>query len=652
MTDGAHRKRILIVDDIPGNIKVLMEILGDGYDISIATSGSTALQIVAKKVPDMILLDIIMPDMDGFELYAKLRTMASLRDVPVIFITAQSEPENETHGLALGAVDFIARPINPAVILARVKTHLALKDAQREALQAAHAKSQYLAYMSHEIRSPLNGILGLVGLLAKRKSQDPKSLQFLELIEQSGQHLLAVVNDILDHSKIEANKVSLENIPFNLRELLAKTLDLFSLSAKEKRIKLGWRCTDAVPAIIFGDPNRLRQVLYNLVANAIKFTKKGRVDLEVGMAGCCEESLTVQFAVRDTGIGIPPDVLNVLFQPFAQADASIARTFGGTGLGLSICASLVRLMGGEIQVESRPGEGSCFSFTATFSRSFVPAEPALANLATPTAAILGDCRILVVDDIETNRVFLGELLATLGIRQVELACDGQEALARLHEQAFDLVLMDCHMPVLNGLEVTRTLRGQEAAGGKGARTPVIALTASITETDRARCFAAGMDDFLAKPVDAQILLQVLHRWLRVTPGPSAVEPTPDLAIRPDLAPESAAGSPLDETAFDAESRIMGKERMDRLVRAFFQDLERNMVALRMAVAAQDAHKIFEVAHALKGCCGAVYATGMTRHCEEMQQVGKTGALGRATPLLEQLEVEHALLRKTLEKKRT
>ncbi|MBF0462548.1 MAG: response regulator [Magnetococcales bacterium] len=653
MTSKNKKPIILVVDDMPVNIKVLVTVLNPDYTVVVAASGQEALQVVADEPPDMILLDIMMPEMDGFKVCEKLKSMASTRDIPVLFITAKTETEDETHGLALGAVDFITKPINKSVVLARVKTHLALRKAQTQALQAAQAKSQFLAHMSHEIRTPLNGILGFADLLGKR-SLDAKARQFLEIIQQSGQHLLAVVNDILDYSKIEANKVSLENVAFDLKELLAKTLDLLSLSAQDKGINLALRCAEEVPAVICGDPSRLRQVLFNLVANAIKFTQQGQVDLDVRWVQTLEESVTLQFSVRDTGIGISPDRLATLFQPFVQADISTTRQFGGTGLGLSICTNLVRLMGGEIQVDSEPGKGSCFHFTATFTLSTLTAGQAIhaPDPQQPSTPFHDHCHLLVVDDVAINRMFLSETLPLLGIDSFELACNGQEALERLQEQSFDLVLMDCRMPVMDGFMATRTLRHWEESTGKPRRTPVVALTAGATEDDRAHCLAAGMDDFLTKPVNDQALLKVLHRWLVTTPTIDTPKTEPGQKEEQAMASVTITDGSMDEAALDGKIRKIGKERMGRLVHAFFQDMTRNMDTLRISVKAQDATKILEAAHALKGCCGVVHATRMLRQCGEMQSMGRIGAIQGTTGLLEQLETECISVQKILEEKLT
>ena len=309
-------------------------------------------------------------------------------------------------------------------------------------------------------------------------------------------------------------------------------------------------------------------------------------------------------------------------------------------------------MGGEIRVDSQPGEGSCFHFTVPFVCSTVPSEP---SAPIPVAWESAESfsmppHLLVVDDVKINRLFLSETLPLLGIHSFELASNGQEALERLQEHSFDLVLMDCQMPVMDGYDATRALRCREQAEGKARRTPVIALTAGATEDDRAHSLAAGMDDLLTKPVRSEELRSVLTRWLRATTLPAESKPTAHPEERPSEAETTSSDFPVNEAAFDVEYRAMGKERVGRLVRAFFQDMTRNMEALRAAVQARDAIKIDRAAHALKGCCGVVYATRMIQQCKEMQSMGRSGALQGVTRLLEQLEEEGTLVQETLGKK--
>ncbi|MBF0211989.1 MAG: response regulator [Magnetococcales bacterium] len=650
-----RKSAILIVDDVPANIKVLARALMYDYEVSAAISGEEALQIVAEALPDLILLDIQMPGMNGFTVCERLKANEATKDIIVIFITGENDPDSEIHGLSVGAVDFIVKPINPPVMLSRIKMQLALKKAEMQALQDARSKSQFLALMSHEIRTPLNGIIGFANLLAKQPLSVQGS-QFLDIMRKSGKHLLTIVNDILDYSKIESGRVVLEEIPFDVRKIVSDVGDLITLSAEEKGITLSWRCQETVPAVICGDPNRLRQILFNLTSNAVKFTLQGQVDLEVSLVPGRNERIALQFSVRDTGIGISEEGLKSLFKPFVQADVSTTRAFGGTGLGLVICSRLIRLMGGEIQVESEPGKGSNFYFTVHFVNSFLTSEELedAAKNHDEALKLNKKIRILVVEDVEVNRLYISDLLYSLDIRSFELVCNGLEALEALKINFYDLVLMDCRMPVMDGFDATRALRRFEKET-KRPHTPVIALTANVTEEDRLNCLAAGMDGFLTKPIEEQALLSELAHWFGVVLDENDSKESSGSALKEKLTMVSIPGaasptSPLDESRLAEKAIKMGKERFDRLLRAFFQDLEKNMTVLYDAVNERDAEKISQGAHAMKGCCSVVHAEGIIQLCGEIESKGRRGEIQEITMLFEQLEREYSGLLNVLKNK--
>jgi signal transduction histidine kinase/HPt (histidine-containing phosphotransfer) domain-containing protein len=655
MTGGARKSTVLIVDDSPINIKDLSHALMDDFEVSVAISGEEALLIIDELLPDIILLDIMMPGMDGFAVCKQIKENPVTRDIPVIFITADNDTINETRGLSIGAVDFIAKPINKPVLIARINTHMALKKAEKLALQAVKSKSQFLAMMSHEIRTPLNGIIGFANLLAKQPLNE-QGHQFLDIIRKSSKHLLVIVNDILDYSKIESDKIILESIPLDIRKIVLGVSDLLALSARDKGIGFFWHCADEVPASVCGDPNRLRQVLFNLTSNAIKFTLQGQVELKVVVEKSRGDAIALHFWVRDTGIGIAPDAMEYLFQPFSQADTSTTRNFGGTGLGLVICARLVNLMGGEIQVESELERGSCFHFTAWFTLSAHAAEESskISDPAITGRHFNGNYHLLVVEDVEVNRLYISELFSAFGIHAFDMANNGQEALERLHERSYDLVLMDCRMPIMDGFEATRRLRRREESTGGRTHTPVIALTANATEADRLDCLAAGMDGFLTKPIEEAELAEALSRWLSSVPALNVPPPALGVALEqyPESLPTPCPESPLDDRALTEKERRMGGERFVRLMRAFFQDVARNKDALRAAVTLQDAGNLFEAAHALKGCCGAVRAMRMIQLCGEMQTMGKIGAIQDSSELMVQIETEYMLVMTVLEAKLT
>ena len=389
----------------------------------------------------------------------------------------------------------------------------ALFTAKEAAEAASRAKSTFLANMSHEIRTPLNAIVGLAQLMRGEGITEPQARR-LDSIHGASHHLLSVINDILDLSKIEAGRMELEHIDFSMDHLLNGVVSIVAESAGDKGLVLS---TDAegVPAWLRGDETRLRQALLNYVGNGVKFTERGGVTLRARVLHREGEDLLVRFEVQDTGIGVAADKVPLLFQAFEQADASTTRQYGGTGLGLAVAKGIAQLMGGEAGVDSTVGVGSTFWFTARLQRGHAvgaSSEPTFSSKPDVEAERgleqHAQARILVVEDNALNRAVAEGMLHVAGMN-VELACDGLEALNRAREQSYDLVFMDMQMPVMNGIEATRAIRALPG----WAHVPIVAMTANAFGEDRAACLAAGMNDFLTKPVDMKALHAVLLRWL-------------------------------------------------------------------------------------------------------------------------------------------
>ena len=397
--------------------------------------------------------------------------------------------------------------------LERSRMVAALEESRDQAEAANRAKSEFLANMSHEIRTPMNGIIGLTEL-ALMDPRHPDVPEHLHMIQASAESLLRILNDILDSSKIEAGKVVIERESFDLRERLDLAVGALAATAESKGLALRAAIPPDLPARVVGDALRLQQVLTNLIGNAIKFTARGEVVVTVSIADVDEHGVVVAFSVRDTGIGIAPEAQKLVFDPFAQADSSTSRRYGGTGLGLSISRQLVELMGGTLGVTSSAGRGSEFFFALRFSlppgaavdaagREASAVQPDAAAPAAIEARPAGE--VLLVEDNEINQRLAIALLERAGY-SVTLAVNGLQALERFGARSFDLILMDLQMPVMDGLEATRRIRDIERQSG-ARPTPVIALTASVRPQDRDVCLAAGMDDFLAKPINVGELLE-------------------------------------------------------------------------------------------------------------------------------------------------
>ena len=391
-------------------------------------------------------------------------------------------------------------------VTARTIADTDLKRAKEAAEAANRAKTDFLDTISHEIRTPLNGVLGMVRLLLA-ESLPPQARRYVELANSSAQSLLALINDMLDLGKIESGRMVLEQVEFSLVELTRELGDLYGLRAREKGLGFDLRFDSAVPVMVVGDPGRLRQVLENLLSNALKFTDAGLVGLDIHPAPPADGRVMLGFTVHDTGIGIAQDVQEGLFQRFFQADSSTTREYGGTGLGLAIVKQLCEQMGGRVSLNSEPGRGASFHCILPFApvarHAKPPAPVAHVSRAQRTAK---SQRILVAEDNSTNQIVVRGMLKLAGYLDVTIVEDGQQVLDAVQREHFDAILMDCRMPVMDGYEATARLR----AGGW--RVPIIALTANVSEEQRGRCLAAGMDDFLSKPMEASQLEQMLERW--------------------------------------------------------------------------------------------------------------------------------------------
>jgi signal transduction histidine kinase len=532
---GDRRKKIVVVDDNPESLNSIKNTLKDLYMVYPSPSAQDMFELLEHVKPELIIMDVKMPEINGYEAIKKLKSSDKFKEIPVIFLTSLDDTQSEMKGLQLGAVDYIHKPFLTPLLLQRIKIQLSIVEhqweiidllevktqevklremAEQAAQKASHAKTNFLSRMSHEIRSPLNAVIGMINIANEEK--DVASVKaYLKKAGTAARHVLSVINNILDMSKIEANKFELSDAEFDFGKTMTAIVEINGVGAQEKHQEIVLNINPNIPPFIICDELRLTQILNNLIGNAVKFTpENGRIQLNAEKLDEINGEITIKIEVADNGVGISPEQQKTLFTAYNQADSAAAKNFGGTGLGLFIAKRIVELMRGTIQVESEPGKGAKFIFTIKAKKGTQTADKASSAGADIKAADLHlqDYTILVAEDMDFNREVLSKYLEKTGVT-IDFAFNGKIAIDKFKENPdkYKLIFMDINMPEMNGDEAAKIIRALDMKRAK--EIPIIAMTADVFKEDIEKCQAAGMNDHIPKPVVPKTILSKLKQYI-------------------------------------------------------------------------------------------------------------------------------------------
>ncbi|MDR0496474.1 MAG: response regulator [Treponema sp.] len=630
---SSEKQTIIIVDDSQVNLKAGKVILQSLYNVMAVTSGEKLFELLENMpfMPDLILLDVEMPIMNGYEVIKKLKSMDHTRSLPVIFLTALDNKESELEGLTLGALDYLTKPFSAPLLLKRIETHLLvisqtqeLHLAKVQAEAASSAKSTFLAHMSHEIRTPLNAVIGMSELM-RTDNLDEVQKEQLKTIQDMSKSLLHIINDILDMSKIEAGKMDIVPVHFHLEENFSQLCSAYHYIAGNKDLEFRSSLDPELPEVVYGDEVRMRQIINNIVGNAVKYTRQGFVEFRIEKY-VWEGNDWLAVTVKDSGIGIKKEDRDHIFDSFQQLDKEKNRHIQGTGLGLAITLKLVKLLGGTIEFESEYGKGTTF----TIYFPLVPGDPekVTEDAHFERVSAIEDIPVLVVDDNPINLTVALGFLATHNIN-AETAASGAHALQIIEGKAFDLVFMDHMMPEMDGLETTCKIREWEKKTGHNPM-PIIALSANAASGADKLFLDAGMNDFISKPINANELNRILRKWL--SPDKIGIAPK-DKAGKASLATiDNSEDLLLEELSLIKDFNVKkGLSYTGQNRKSFFMALHQfsdncnsYIDDLNTALKAEDFRNYSIKAHALKGVLAAFGVEKLSQWAAKLEKASKSG----------------------------